>query len=112
MSSISRRIAGLGAAIIFAASCNQRPDQKPVATPAPASTPRDPSSYANAEAFVTKHLVLDLLADFDARTLSGTAELQLDRRDSKAMDLVLDTRDLTIRGVETAAASGGWTSTA
>ena len=108
MSSISRRFAGLGAAIILGASCNRGPDQKAVATPASASIPRDPSSYANTEAFVTRHLVLDLTADFDAKTLSGTAELQLERRDSNASELVLDTRDLTIRRVESSTDGKGW----
>ena len=112
MSSISRRFVGLGAAIILGASCNQGPDQKAVSTPAPASIPRDPSSYANTEAFVTRHVVLDLTADFDAKTLSGTAELQLDRRDPKASELVLDTRDLTIRSVESSSDGKEWTAAA
>ena len=111
MSSISRRVAGLGAAIIFAAACSQGPDRKPVATPASTLNPRDPSSYANTDAFVTRHLVLDLVADFDAKTLSGTAELQLDRRDSKASELVLDTRDLAIRTVDSSTNGNTWTRT-
>ncbi|HKE83776.1 MAG TPA: M1 family metallopeptidase [Vicinamibacterales bacterium] len=105
MSFISRVIA-LGAAVILAIACNE----KPVAIPAPAPIPHDPSSYANTDAFVIKHLVLDLTADFDARTLSGTAELRLDRRNANATELVLDTRDLTIRGIEAAAGDSGWKS--
>jgi len=69
------------------------------------------ATYANIDAFVTKHLLLDLTADFDARTLRGTAELQLERRDSRATEMVLDTRDLQIQKVETTAGSGQWTAT-
>ncbi len=71
--------------------------------------PADPSSYANVAAFVTKHLVLDLTVDFDRRTLAGTVELQLERRDPAATELVLDTRDLTVQKVEAASGSGAWT---
>lgn len=69
------------------------------------------ATYANIDAFVTKHLLLDLTADFDARTLRGTAELQLERRDARATEIVLDTRDLQIQTVETASGSGSWTAT-
>jgi aminopeptidase N len=73
--------------------------------------PPDPSSYANVAAFVAKHLVLDLTADFERRTLAGTAELQVERRESAATELVLDTRDLTIQKVEAASSAGGWAAT-
>jgi len=63
---------------------------------------QDAASYANVSAFVTRHLALDLSADFDRHTLAGTAELTLDRRDPAATELVLDTRDLDIRKVEAA----------
>ena len=102
------RVAGLGAAVILATACSQ----KPVASPAPTPVPHDPSSYANTEAFVTTHLILDLTADFDRKTLSGTAELVVNRRNDNATELVLDTRDLTIRSVEATSGSSEWTSTA
>lgn len=63
----------------------------------------DPHSYANTAAFETKHLALDLRVDFAQRTLAGAAELQLERLDPEAKTLVLDTRDLDIRGVAVAA---------
>ena len=69
------------------------------------------ATYANIDAFVTKHLLLDLTADFEAKTLRGTAELQLERRDPRATEIVLDTRDLQIQKTETASGSGAWTST-
>jgi leukotriene-A4 hydrolase len=97
-----------GALLILAAACTRTP----VASSTPASVPHDPSSYANTDAFVTTHILLDLTADFDARTLSGTAELAVERRTADAGELVLDTRDLTIRSVETAGKSGPWSSAA
>ena len=83
-----------------------------MASSTPASVPHDPSSYANTDAFVTTHIGLDLTADFDARTLSGTAQLAVERRQADAGELVLDTRDLTIRVVETTDKSGTWSSAA
>jgi leukotriene-A4 hydrolase len=74
--------------------------------------PKDASSYANLDAFVAKHLVLDLAADFTAKTLSGTVELRFERRDPNASEVVLDTRDLKIGNVEAASGSGAWASTA
>src|SRR5688572_15739002 len=74
--------------------------------------PADSSSNANVKAFVTKHLVLDLTANFDRRTLAGTVELQLERRDPAATELVLDTRDLMIQNAEAAIGSGDWIATA
>src|SRR5687767_11026529 len=74
--------------------------------------PPDPSSNANVKAFVTKHLVLDLTANFDRRTLAGTVELQLERRDPAATEFVLDTRDLMIQNAEAAVGTGDWIATA
>jgi leukotriene-A4 hydrolase len=82
-------------------------DTAPMTTPVPA----DPSSYANVNAFVTTHLVLDLTTDFEARTLSGTVVLRLDRRDPSATELVLDTRDLTITKAEGALGDAAWVET-
>ena len=58
----------------------------------------DSHSYARpAEARVT-HVALDLAADFQAKTMSGTATLDVLSRPG-AREVVLDTRDLTIRSV-------------
>ena len=70
------------------------------------------ATYANIDAFVTKHLLLDLTADFESKTLRGTAELQLERRDPRATEIVLDTRDLQIQKTETASGTGSWGDTA
>jgi aminopeptidase N len=70
--------------------------------------PVDPSSSANVAAFVTTHLVLDLTATFEQKTLAGTAELRLQRRDASATELVLDTRDLVIQNAEAAIGDGAF----
>jgi leukotriene-A4 hydrolase len=107
MPSYIRRVIGAGVAVILATACSQKPVE-PVRS---ASVPQDPSSYANTSAFLAKHLVMDLTADFNAKTLSGIAELTFDRRDANATEVVLDTRDLDIRKVEAATAAGAWTGT-
>lgn len=73
--------------------------------------PTDSSSYANVNAFTTKHMVLDLTTDFSAKTLAGTVELQFERRDPTATELVLDSRDLTITKAEAAIGTAGWVPT-
>jgi aminopeptidase N len=91
--------------LIAAAACGQPPRSPALMwTPAP-----DPSSFANVTAFVTRHLTLDLQADFDASRLRGTATLDLERRDPLASELVLDTRDLDIAGVDVSDGSREWT---
>lgn len=62
---------------------------------------RDVHSYARPlEARVT-HVSLDLEADFDERRMAGTATLDLETAEG-AEEVVLDTRDLDIRGVTNA----------
>jgi leukotriene A-4 hydrolase/aminopeptidase len=69
------------------------------------------ASYANIDAFVTRHLSLDLSADFDKQILAGVAELRFERRDPGAKEIVLDTRDLQIRKAEASSDGGSWTDT-
>lgn len=66
----------------------------------------DPHSYANTDAVSVRSLALDLSADFKRRELAGSAELTLDWHDPAARSLVLDTRDLTIEGVDAVDADG------
>src|SRR6201986_4071372 len=66
----------------------------------------DPHSYAQPDAVRVTHLDLDLKLDFSKRELAGNATLKLDWKDARAKDLVLDTRDLKIAGVEALDASG------
>ncbi|HEX5121935.1 MAG TPA: M1 family metallopeptidase [Rhodanobacteraceae bacterium] len=76
-----------------------------IAAPA-AALPRDPHSYAETGKVVVSAVALDLSVDFDKRELAGTAELALDWKDTAARTLVLDTRDLSIEGVDAIDASG------
>jgi aminopeptidase N len=58
----------------------------------------DPHSFSRPAEVRVQHMELDLAVDFDARTLRGSALLRL-RRSPGFDELVLDTRDLEIRGV-------------
>lgn len=66
--------------------------------PAP-DTAIDEHSYAEPHLVRTTHLDLDLVLDFDARTLAGAVTLSLDWVDPDATRLVLDTRALAIESV-------------
>jgi len=57
-------------------------------------------SFANSDQFVIRHLELDLKVDFDRQTLAGLAVLHLERLDSGAMTIVLDSRGLQISSIE------------
>ena len=96
------------AAIILTAACGLSPAPSASAT----QLPRDMSTYSNVDAFVARHLVLDLTADFDSKMLVGTAELRFERREPRAPEIVLDTRDLQIRKAEAATGDGHWADTA
>lgn len=58
-----------------------------------------PHSYARPDQVAIKHLHLDLKVDFEARKLSGSALLTLDRVDAEARQLRLDTRGLDVTSV-------------
>ncbi|HEX7128999.1 MAG TPA: M1 family metallopeptidase [Rhodanobacteraceae bacterium] len=66
----------------------------------------DPHSYAQPGQVLVKHVDLNLAVDFDKKTLSGIATLDLDWKDPHATQLVLDTRDLRIARVEAIGANG------
>jgi len=63
-----------------------------------AADPRahDYFSFANTDQFVTKHLSLDLTADFEAEALYGSATLEMRRVRTEATEIILDTRDIAI----------------
>ncbi|MDA3934375.1 MAG: M1 family metallopeptidase [Gammaproteobacteria bacterium] len=72
-----------------------------LATQTPATTTgSDPHSYAQPQLMRIQHIHLDLDVDFAQQQLIGSAELQLQRLQQQADELVLDTRDLDIRKVE------------
>ena len=60
---------------------------------------KDYHSFSNPESIKVTHLNLDLTVDFDKSVLVGTAELDFQKVDSNATQLILDTRDLKINSV-------------
>jgi len=73
----------------------------PVAAEAAAYDPaRDYFTFANTGQFLTTHLALDLDVDFDHEQLRGTATLHMQQLDDSATTIVLDTRDITVGGVQ------------
>jgi aminopeptidase N len=60
-------------------------------------------SFTNSKQFVTRHLELDLNVDFNKQTLSGYAVLHMERLDSEAASIVLDSRGLRISSIQVAA---------
>ena len=64
-----------------------------------ADVPHDSHSYSNAHEARVKHVVLDLTVDFERKVLSGAAVLHVEpAAGAKPAELVVDTRDLNIRG--------------
>lgn len=70
----------------------------------------DHHSYSNPEQVCVSRVELDLDVSFERKSLAGSATLLLKRQGAHA-DLVLDTRDLAIKTVETAGASGEFSPT-
>jgi leukotriene-A4 hydrolase len=60
---------------------------------------KDYHSFANPESIKVTHLNLDLTVDFSKKVLVGTAQLEFQRVEENATQLILDTRDLTIDSV-------------
>jgi leukotriene-A4 hydrolase len=60
---------------------------------------KDYHSFANPDVFRVTHLSLDLTVDFAKKVLVGTAQLDFQKLDTNATQLILDTRDLTIISV-------------
>jgi aminopeptidase N len=97
---------------ILACGCAQQPaaGAAPQPAPEPLDVNHDYHSFANTADFRTQHVRLDLTVDFARRVLEGSVELKLARLTSAA-ELVLDTRDLDVAAVDTAAGQGPWTPT-
>ncbi|MDO5505012.1 MAG: M1 family metallopeptidase [Pseudoxanthomonas suwonensis] len=74
--------------------------------PTPAEVVVDRHSFSEPDKVKTTDLALDLVVDFEARELVGSATLQLDWLDDSATQLVLDTRELSIEQVEGAGVEG------
>lgn len=89
------------AATALLAACSTTPD--PVTPPPVAEAPmvqlvQDIHTYARPNEARVTDVAIDLTADFAGKTLSGTATLSIQTAPG-ARELVLDTRDLTIRSV-------------
>ena len=59
----------------------------------------DYHSFSNPDKIKVTHIDLDLQADFNQKSLIGSATLSFDRVNPQATTLILDTRDLTITSV-------------
>ncbi len=98
--------------LAHAAESAPDPATGPLATPEFGPVPYDPAhdyySFADIDAFVTEHLVLDLAVNFPARALSGTATLRLRPVDANARTVRLDTRDLVIESAAVRPAGGSF----
>jgi aminopeptidase N len=70
----------------------------PASATAPVTYERDIHSYAQPQVARVTHVALDLVADFEGRTLSGSATLDVTGQ-AGATQVVLDTRNLDIRSV-------------
>lgn len=68
----------------------------------------DEDSYAEPDKVRITDLALDLKLDFDNKQIAGSAIYTLDWKDPAATQLVLDTRDLRIDGIQGEDASGQW----
>lgn len=66
---------------------------------APLQPGLDYHSFANIEQFRVTHLELALKVDFSDRTIEGSVDLEIERLDPNATELILDTRDIDVRDV-------------
>jgi aminopeptidase N len=88
-------------AFLFITACSKETAEVDNYDPA-----RDYFTFANTDAFVTEHLVLDLDVDFEAEELRGFAILTMRRLDPEKNEVVLDTRDLSIASATVLMAGG------
>ncbi len=109
---MSRRLAGLVSALALTAAlsatvvaCQQAPTEAksdmpplPPSATAPVNYVHDIHSYAQPQIARVKHVDLNLTADFAAKTLSGTATLDV-TAEPGATQIILDTRNLDIKAV-------------
>lgn len=98
------------AAATLLAACSTMPGSAP--TPPAAEAPmaqlvQDIHSFARPNEARVTDVAVDLAADFERKVLSGTATLAIQTAPG-AGELVLDTRDLTIRDVTIDGRSTGW----
>jgi len=87
---------------LFACSQPQAPSEQlssDNATISDIESGTDYHSFSNPDEIKVTHIDLDLQADFNQKSLIGSATLSFDRVNPQATTLILDTRDLTITSV-------------
>ncbi len=88
--------------ILLSMACSTEQPATPSSQPSPQSKAmepvKDPHTFASPDEVIVKHLDLDLNVDFDKKQLAGKAKLQIENK-TKAKELRLDTRELTIQKV-------------
>ena len=87
---------------LFACSQPQAPSEQHSSDDATISdieSGTDYHSFSNPDEIKVTHIDLDLHADFNQKSLIGSATLSFDRVNPQATTLILDTRDLTITSV-------------
>ena len=94
-----RRTTRLSFIALLTAACAQQADAP---TTTPPAFPDDAHSYARPDEAKVTHVSLDLVPDFDAKRIGGTARLAI-QRGTNADSIVLDIRDLAIKRVLTPA---------
>ena len=86
--------------VLLTMACSGDPPSMTEPEPRRRVVERDVHSHSNPHEVRVHHLDLDLDVRFAERRLSGSVTLSVDRVRTGAETLVLDTRDLAIRGVE------------
>lgn len=77
----------------------ESPSENPKKANAGYDPTRDYFTSANYRQFRLQHLVLELKVDFDQQQLQGLAQLQVERLDALADELILDSRGLELESV-------------
>jgi aminopeptidase N len=97
---MSGRIAPLVMALLLTTGCGREAGDG--AEPGAVDRSRDHFSHANTSQFLTRHLELDLVVDFDRQVLGGFVIHHMECLDPDAEEIVLDSRGLHIDRVQLA----------
>lgn len=96
------RTTALSTILITLASCASMPieDAKSPTMSEQSNIKQDKFTYANYDTVRMTHLDLNLDVNFDKKILDGVATIDFEKLDPSSMELVLDTKDLTIKSVD------------
>lgn len=95
---LQRRLSLALFSLLFLFAARQRAVQHPAGWPL-TQPPADVFTFSKPAEVAVRHVALDLTVDFTARTLRGTARLDIDNLTGTNL-LVLDTDDLTVNSVK------------